>query len=103
MEKFNNLVRFEKENGESLEMVIIKEFDLLNKKYAVLMGNEECDCDEHDHKCDGDCDCDHSKELFLLEVTKDNDGNEVFNDIEDEEEYKKVVDAAEKAIFDDEK
>jgi hypothetical protein len=101
MEKFNNLVKFELENGESIEMVIIKEFNLKDKKYAVLMGKEEdCDCHDHDHECDGDCDCDHSKEVFLLEVIKEEDGKEIFKDIEDEEEYKKVVDAAEKAIFD---
>lgn len=111
MEKFDNLVRFEGEDGEGFEMVILKEFEIKDKKYAVLMGiKEECDdececeCHEHDHdcECEHDCECDHDKELFLLEITKDKDGKEVFKDIEDEEEYKRIVEEAERIIFEDE-
>src|SRR5574344_1269998 len=105
MEDENNLVRVESENGEFLDMLILKEFDYKEKKYAVLMEmdsckcgddcdcEDKCDCDEDcdcgcqegkECNCHEECNCDGEKALCILEITKDKDGNEVFKSIDDE-------------------
>lgn len=58
MEKDNCLVQVEGEDGKVFNMLILKEFDYKNKKYAVLTEVDKCHCgckDECD--CDDDCEC----------------------------------------------
>ncbi len=106
----NNLVRFEDENGKTFEMIILKEFDYKKKKYAVLMsGDCSCgdDCNCHDDKecnCDDECECGchgSKKEVFLLEITKDKDNNEMFKQIEDEKLFDEVVKEADKILYEE--
>lgn len=99
MEELENVVRFEGEDGNSFDMVILKEFQFEDKSYAVLMDSQHNECD-HDDCEDCEHEHNHEKEVVLLEVVKDESGNDVFKPIEDEEEYKKVVEEAEKVLFD---
>lgn len=114
-------VRFEGENKETFDMIILKEFDYNKKKYAVLMEdnscscgcNDECSC-EHDKKCDcnddnchcdDDCDCGCKKDcdegVYILEITMDEYGNEVFKSIEDEKTFNEVANKADELLYED--
>ena len=44
MEKENDLVRIESEDGKTYDMLILKEFEYKNAKYAVLMETDSYDC-----------------------------------------------------------
>ena len=126
MEKDNCLVRVENEDGKTYEMLILKEFEYKEKKYAVLTEiNEDChcgcdeDCECKDNcNCDDDCDCgcnegkechcnehncecEHEPFLCLLEVTKDKDGNEIFKSIDDEKLFNKLIEEADKVLCED--
>ena len=90
MKDLNKKVIFQGEDGEKFEMTILKEFDFKDKKYAVLM--EE---DDHDH--DHDCNCD--KNIGILEIVKDKDGSDTFVQIEDDKLFEEIVDQAEIAIY----
>ena len=64
MDKDNCLVKVQGEDGKVFNMLILKEFDYKDKKYAVLTEiehgchcDDECDCDE---TCD--CGCQEGKE-----------------------------------------
>jgi hypothetical protein len=107
MDKLNNVVRFEVESGETIDMVILKEFDYKDKKYAVLMGMDGCDCDDdcecgcHEGKectCD-DCECDES--ICIVEKVTDKDGSDVFKPIEDDKFYEELVNEADKLLFEE--
>lgn len=54
MDKDNCLVKVQGEDGKVFNMLILKEFDYKNKKYAVLTEIE------HDCHCDDECDCDET-------------------------------------------
>ena len=57
MDKDNCLLKVQGEDGKVFNMLILKEFDYKNKKYAVLTEIEHnCSCDE-DCDCDETCDC----------------------------------------------
>lgn len=129
MEKDNCLVKVQGEDGKTFDMLILKEFNHNNRKYAVLTeidacccGND-CDCDNECHcndncKCDENCDCgcQDGKEctcdnechcqsdepmLCLLEITKDKDGNEMFKSIDDEKLFNELVEEADKVLYED--
>lgn len=58
MEKDNCLVQVEGEDGKVFNMLILKEFDYKNKKYAVLTEVDKCQCHSHDEcDCGEDCEC----------------------------------------------
>ena len=111
MEKENDLVRIESEDGKTYDMLILKEFEYKNAKYEVLMEtdsydcncdnecNDDCDC-EHDCDCGNDCNCGcHENTLCLLEVSKDEKGNEVFKSITDEKLFDEVIAEADKVLY----
>ena len=56
MEKENNLVKVQDENGKTFDMLILNEFEHKNKKYAILTEIDACHCGD-DCECDDDCDC----------------------------------------------
>ena len=110
MKDDNNLVKVESEDGKTFNLLVLKEFDYKKKKYAVLTQidgcncEDECDCGE---KCDCECDCGckEGKEctcddcscndsVFILEITKDKEGKEIFKSIDDEDLFNEVVDKA---------
>ena len=82
--------------------------------------NDDCDCGCNDHcECDDDCDCDcgcddhcecnddcdcgcNDKGIYIFEITKDKDGNEVFEPIKDEKEFEDVVKKADKVLYEEE-
>lgn len=129
MEKENCLVKVQSEDGKTFDMLILKEFEYKNKKYAVLTEidschcGEECDCDDEcecgcqDGKectcneechCNDDCGCEHHEcsceeesLLCLLEITKDKDGNEIFKSIDDEKMFDELVKEADKILYED--
>ena len=120
MEKENNLVRVEGEDGKTFDMLILNEFEHKNKKYAILSEIDHCHCDE-DCNCDEDCDCgcqdgkectcedechcgchcDEEPIVCLLEITKDKDGNEIFKSIDDEKLFNELVEKADKILYKD--
>ena len=57
MDKENCLVKVEGENGKTFDMLILKEFDYKDKKYAVLSEIDACHCG-----CDDECECQEGKE-----------------------------------------
>ena len=54
MDKDNSLVKVQGEDGKIFNMLILKEFDYKNKKYAVLTEFDKCYCEDG---CDETCDC----------------------------------------------
>lgn len=116
MEENKNLVRVEDESGNSYDMLILKEFDYKKKKYAVLMEmnhgcDDTCDCGCKDHDCDDTCDCDckdhdcdcdccNEPALCILEITKDENGEEIFASIEDDKLYDEIIKEADKVLYD---
>ena len=128
MEKDNCLVKVQGEDGKTFDMLILKEFEYKDKKYAVLTEMDHCSCDD-DCNCDEDCDCGcqdgeectcegnchcddecgcnegcHCHEepmLCLLEITKDKDGSEVFKSIDDEKLFNELVEEADKVLYED--
>lgn len=119
MDKDNCLVQIEGEDGNVFNMLILKEFDYKDKRYAILTEIDKCHCDdEHDCDCDDSCDCgcqdgseckcDHECHcgceedvLGILEITKDENGNEIFKSIDDEKLFDEVVEEADKILFED--
>jgi len=141
MDKDNCLVQVEGEDGKVFNMLILKEFDYKNKKYAVLTEVDKCHCEEDcdcNGECDKECDCDdeacHCSEecdcgckegkectcsdddchcgchecncededvLCILEIAKDEDGNEIFKSIDDEKLFNEVVEEADKVLYED--
>ena len=115
MKNDNNLVVVETEDGKELKLLILEEFDYKKKKYAILteLENCECECDcgckeGKECTCGDDCGCKEGKEctcgddcncnnesLFILEITKDKDGNEIFKSIDDDKLFDEVVNKAE--------
>ena len=60
---------------------------------------EECTCEDECH-CKESCHCDEPM-LCLLEITKDEDGNEVFKSIDDEKLFNELVEEADKVLYED--
>lgn len=56
MDKDNCLVKVQSEDGKTFDMLVLKEFEYKNKKYAVLSEIDHCNCGD-DCGCDEDCDC----------------------------------------------
>lgn len=92
----NNLVKIETEDGKTLNLLILEEFEYKNKKYALLSELDHmCECEE-DCDCEK-CDCD-DEDLYLLEITKDKDGSEIFKSIDDEKLFDEVSSELEKLL-----
>lgn len=109
MNNDNNLVQLQDENGNTLNMLILNEFGYKSKKYAILMEMKTCSCDDEcgneEHECNcghNDCNCEHDNcehedaVMCLLEITKDEKGNEIFKSIDDEKLFDEVVKEADK-------
>ena len=118
MENENNLVRVESEDGKVYNLLILKEFDYKKKKYAILTeldaSDDDCHCKEgKECTCGDDCNCKEGKEctcgddchcenesIFILEITKDKDGNEIFKSIDDEKTFDEIVEKADELLED---
>ena len=112
----NNLVKVETDNNETINLLILKEFEYKDKKYAILTEidncDEDCECKE-DCNCDDNCDCGDNcncgeecscgcnENLFLLEITKDENGNEIFKSIDDEKLFDEIIEVADKELNED--
>ena len=60
---------------------------------------DDCGCKEgKECTCEDDCGCD-DESLFILEITKDNDGNEIFKSIDDDKLFEELINETEK-LFD---
>lgn len=110
MENENNLVKVEGEDGKTYDMLILKEFEYKNKKYAILSEldyckcdceDDDCNCDCKDDECECNCGCDDEPMLCLLEISKDKEGNEVFKSIDDEDLFNELVEKADKVLYED--
>lgn len=101
MNEENNIVRFETDEGEVFDMIVIKEFEYKDKKYAVLIEDSICDnnCD-CGCKEDKECNCNHN-EICILEISKDKDNNDIFITIDDEKLYNEVIEEADKILYED--
>jgi hypothetical protein len=94
MKELETKVRFEDDNGNTFEMILLKEFTYNKKKYAVLMEADSCET------CNEGCHCE-DKNMGILEVTKDKDGKDVFITIEDDKLFEEAVAKAEEALLED--
>ena len=101
----NNLVKVQTEDGEELNLLILEEFEYKKKKYAILTELDNCDCGDDcgckegkECTCKDDCNCD-DESLFILEITKDKDGNEIFKSIDDDKLFEELINETEK-LFD---
>lgn len=121
MEKENNLVKVVGEDGKEYNLLILKEFDYKKKKYAVLTEiDSECTCDDDcDCKEGGECTCGedcHCKEdgcncndecccndesVFILEITKDKNGEEIFKSIDDEKLFNEIIEKIDELLEDE--
>ena len=60
---------------------------------------DDCGCKEgKECTCGDDCGCD-DESLFILEITKDKDGNEIFKSIDDDKLFEELINETEK-LFD---
>ena len=109
----NNLVKVETDDGKTINLLILEEFDYKKKKYALLSELDECNCGDDckcgdechcddDCKCDNECHCENCEcenhGLYLLEITKDKDGNEIFKSIDDDKLFDEVSDHLDKIL-----
>lgn len=127
MDKDNCLVKVQGEDGKTFDMLILKEFDYKDKRYAILSEfdacgcSDDCDCDDEcdcgcesdECTCGDDCECGCHEEnhechcecdepmLCILEIAKDKDGSEVFKSIDDEKLFNELVEEADKYICED--
>ncbi|HHT38655.1 MAG TPA: DUF1292 domain-containing protein [Mollicutes bacterium] len=91
------------ENGEEFELAVIKEIEYKDKKYAVLYEGDSCECD-FDEECEEDCECgcheddDCGGNIYIFELAKDEQGNEVYNEI-DEEMMEELIPIVEKELY----
>ncbi|HZW82015.1 MAG TPA: DUF1292 domain-containing protein [Candidatus Deferrimicrobium sp.] len=79
-EEFDTVILTD-DSGEEHEFVHLDTIELDGNTYLVLMPIVE---DENDEEAD---------EAIILKLGKDDEGNEVLLDIEDDEEWEKVADA----------
>ncbi|NPV90451.1 MAG: DUF1292 domain-containing protein [Firmicutes bacterium] len=76
------------EDGGEHEFYLVDTMEVEGNRYAILLPSEE---DEEDEG-----------EVIILKIGKDQDGSEVYYEIEDDEEWEKVADAWEEAAIEDE-
>lgn len=107
----NNLVKVETEDKEELNLLILEEFEYKKKKYALLTEidkdchcDDECDCEDNcdcknggECTCGDDCHCD-DESLFILEITKDEKGNEIFKSVDDDKLFEELIKKTEKIL-----
>ncbi len=87
MDEERDVVVFEDEDGNELELDVIDYFNYNGQEYAILMDFsdlDECGCDACGHDHDEECGCDHvEKDVFVMKVVVDGDMEE-FIPVEDE-------------------
>lgn len=97
MEKYNNLIRFETENGDVVELILFKEFIYKKNKYGIALDIHECSCEEG---CNGKDECDCEDGMYVLKMEKDLEGNDIFKIIENDKEYSEIIKEVEKILED---
>ena len=93
------------EEGNEHEFSVIDMIEMDGSEYAILLPIEaEADADaEADAEADDDADDDaDDEEAIILKIVIDDEGNEVLEDIEDDEEWEKVADTYASMIEDEE-
>jgi len=115
MEKEVKIATLVDEDGVEYELEVVKEFDYKDKKYAVLYEDDcdcdcgdDCDCnddeeDDEECKCGSDCDCheeddDCDGHIYVLEVVTDENGKEVYNEV-DETLMEELIPIVEKELY----
>lgn len=81
----DEIVTLVDEEGEEHDFTLIKIIEVDGAEYAILLPADEDD-----------------NEAIILRLTKDEDGNDLLVDIEDDDEWEKVADAYEEMIEADE-
>ena len=85
-----SIVTLVDENGEEQDFAIDDIVEVDETRYAILVQAECLDELEDEDVCE---------EAFIFRIEVDDDGEEYFTDIEDDEEYERVLEALE--AFDD--
>ena len=85
-----SIVTLVDENGEEQDFAIDDIVEVDETRYAILVPAECLDELEDEDVCE---------EAFIFRIEVDDDGEEYFTDIEDDEEYERVLEAVE--AFDD--
>ncbi|MBP7330961.1 MAG: hypothetical protein BWY65_01422 [Firmicutes bacterium ADurb.Bin373] len=81
----DEIVTLVDEEGEEHDFTLIEIIEVDGAEYAILLPADEDD-----------------NEAIILRLTKDEDGNDLLVDIEDDDEWEKVADAYEEMIEADE-
>jgi len=77
------------EDGEEQDFAILDTVEMEGSRYAILLPLDE----EGEEEDEG--------EAIILKYAKDDEGNEVLVDIEDDEEWERVADAWEEMIIEE--
>ncbi|MCL6447123.1 MAG: DUF1292 domain-containing protein [Armatimonadetes bacterium] len=77
------------EDGEEQDFAILDIVELEGSRYAILLPLDE----EGEEEDEG--------EAIILKYAKDEEGNEILTDIEDDEEWERVADAWEEMIIEE--
>ena len=78
----NNILTFQDEDGNDVELEIIDAFEISETQYVALVSVEEPAEDQEE-------------EVFIMRIEEDENGDEVLLTIEDDEEFDRVADAFE--------
>ncbi|MGQ9557717.1 MAG: DUF1292 domain-containing protein [Desulfurispora sp.] len=76
------------ENGEEEDFILLEEIEVDGSRYAILVPVLEGD--------------EEAEEAIILKFDKDEFGNDILKDIEDDEEWEKVADAWQELLEDEE-
>lgn len=107
MEKEVKIATLVDEDGVEYELEVVKEFDYNDKKYAVLYEEDECECDDEcdcedncdeECACEDDCDCGCGGHIYVFEVAKDENGKEVYSEI-DPSLMDEIIPVVEKELY----
>lgn len=85
------IVLTDEETGEEHEFELIDILQVGDREYAVVAPLEEGDGDEDDEDIE-------DGEAIILRVETDENGDRIFTDIEDDEEWQRVADAWDAAM-----
>ena len=91
------VVVLEDEDGKSEEYGVLGSFEFEDRRYAVLAPMDgEADTEDLDDEAE------EIREAFIFIVTEDDEGNDVFQDVEDDDEFERVAEFWAELDIDDE-
>jgi putative Holliday junction resolvase len=96
-EEMEGIVILTDEDGEEHEFELVDMLELEGKRYAVLMPAAEVE-DDRDEDADADDDFEDGDDTVVLRIETDPDGSDILVQIEDDDEWERVVQAWEEIL-----